>query len=185
MDNYFWILDVDFWRELERWRKATGYVVADFGHCTILWKKINKDEECRFSPQFLIWCIRSSEETWSRDGLSSQLHILVPADWQYKENMSVMNMKFLSGIFLPDGSSMHIVTMLLPVDEFSCLYFWQSILIFICDFHLSNLVLKNVQFSFFSNSPPSKKQKSIYSKVLTAQVLLLSLKSFTLFHPLY
>lgn len=96
-------------------------------------------EECCFSPQFLIWCVRSSDETWSRDGLSNQLCILVPADWQYQENVSVMNIKFLSSIFLPDGSHMLIVAMLLPADGFSYLYFWQSILIFVCDFHLTIL----------------------------------------------
>lgn len=103
-------------------------------------KKRSKDEEACFSSQFWMWCIRSSDETWSRDGLSNQLCLLVPADWEYKENVSVMNIKFLSGIFLPDGSNMHIAAMLLPADEFSYLYFWQSVLIFICDFHSSALL---------------------------------------------
>jgi hypothetical protein len=103
-------------------------------------KKINEDEEGCLSPQFLIWCIRSSDETWGKDGLSNQLCILVPADWQYKENVSVMNIKCLSSIFLPDGSNMQIVAMLLLVDEISYVHFWQIILIFVYDLHLSTLL---------------------------------------------
>lgn len=70
-----------------------------------------------------------------------------------------MNIKFLSSIFLPDGSSMHIVAMLLPADEFSYLYFWQSILIFICDFHLSTLPhgFKKYSAEFFLKHPTLQK----------------------------
>lgn len=160
-DKWIYILEFWCWFLIKTWKVKKGNSL----HCGRIWslyhplKKINWDEECCFSPQFLIWCIRSSDETWSRDGLSNQLCILVPVDWQYKENVSVMNIKFLSSIFLPDGSNMHIVAMLLSADKFSSFYFWQSILIFICIFHLSTLLcgFKNAQFSFFLNTPLSKK----------------------------
>lgn len=150
MDIYFWILVLISDKNL---KGEEGNRL----HCGRFWslyhplKKINENEERCFSPQFLIWCIRSSDETWSRDGLSNQLCILVPADWQYKENVSVMNIKFLPGISLSDGSNMHIVAMLLPADEFSYLYFGKE-----CWFSpvISTLVpycvvFKNVQLSFF------------------------------------
>lgn len=132
----------------------------------LLPEKKNWARRRHFSPARLICHVRSWDETWSGDALSSQLCTLVPADWQYKENVSVMNIKCLSSISLPDGSNTHIVVKFLPLDEFSYLYFGKSSVIptFIPYWGVS---LKNtftlVSFKFLYTS-----LRSIYSKVLIA-----------------
>lgn len=142
-DKWTYITEFWCWFLIRTWKVKKGNRLHG-GRFWSLYRPQEKNnklgEEGCFVPQFLIWCIRSSDETWTRDGLSNQLCILVLADWQYKENVSVMNIKFLSSILLPDGSNTHIVAMLLPADEFSYLYFWQSILIVTCDFHLGTLL---------------------------------------------
>lgn len=80
---------------------------------------------------------------------------------------------------------MHIVAMLLPADEFSYLYFWQNILIFICDFHLNILLMVLKIFSLASSKIPHRPKNSIYIKVIPAQALLLPFKPFIFLYPIY
>lgn len=160
-------------------RKDAGYSVGDSGHHATPWKeKKNWARRKYSSPARLICRVRSWDEPWSGDALSSQLCTLVPADWQYKENVSVMNIKRLSSISLPDGSNTHIVVQFLPLDEFSYLYFGKSSVIptIIPYWGVS---LKNtftlVSFKFLYTSP-----QTIYSKVLLVQMPSLSLQPFML-----